>query len=485
MAVIGTGPAGQKAAIQAAKLGRSVVAVEQRPSVGGGALTTGTIPSKTLREAVLYLTGFRQRGLYGVGYRVKDHITIRDLTYQVEHVLRSETAVVENQLSRNNVELVTGRASFVDAHTLDIEKDGETERLTADFTVIAVGSEPAGDPNVPIDGKLTFDTECILNIGSVPGTMVIAGAGVIGVEYACIFSALGARVTVIDRRDRILEFADREIVDALMFHMRDRRVAFRLGETISSVELGNGCVAVSTDRGKRIVADYLLHVAGRVGATHGLSLEAVGVETDDRGRVKVDHEYRTAVPNIFAAGDVIGFPSLAATSAEQGRLAARTAFEAPPEVEPGPVPYGIYTVPEISMVGQTEGELTEKSVPYEVGVARYAETARGQISGDVTGRLKMIVHAETRRVLGVHIIGEGATELVHIGQMLVRFNAVLDDVVDNVFNYPTLAECYKIAALDAFNRLAQGRRMGVKEAEIKRVQAQAEARKERKSRKAA
>ncbi len=462
VAVIGTGPAGQKAAIQAAKLGRSVVAIERHKWVGGAALSTGTIPSKTLREAVLYLTGFRQRGLYGISYRVKDAISIQDLTYRVDHVLRQETAIVENQLARNGVVVMRGRASFEDEHTLMVARDGSEERITADVFIIAAGSTPAHSHAVPIDGKVSFDTDCILELKSVPRTMTIVGAGVIGIEYASIFAALGVRVTLVEKSDELLDFVDDEIVDALVYHMRDVGVTFRLGEDVAEVRIEPEGVVARTVSKKTIIADTLLYAVGREGATAGLGLERAGIETDERGRIAVDERFRTSVPHIFAAGDVVGFPALAATSMEQGRVAARCALGEPADRAQEPIPYGIYTVPEISIVGSTEKELTAAAVPYEVGVGRYAETARGQIVGDSAGRLKLLVHSDTRKLLGVHVIGEGATELVHIGQAIIALGGTLDYLVNNVFNYPTLAETYKVAALDAFNKLAeQARRSGV------------------------
>lgn len=458
VAVIGTGPAGQKAAIQAAKLGRRVIAIERHPMVGGGGLSTGTIPSKTLREAVLYLTGFRQRGLYGVSYRAKQDISIQDLTYRVDHVLQREVAVVENQLIRNGVSLVRGRASFVDAHTLQLLRDDGESRVTADIIIIAVGSHPAHSPDVPIDGRVLFDTNCILSLETIPRTMTVVGAGVIGVEYACIFAALGVRVTLVEKQDHMLDFVDKEIVDALIYQMRDSGVTFRLGEDVTEVSVDDDGAFARTASKKLILGDTLLYTIGRHGATEDLELGAAGIEADERGRIKVDDHYRTAVPHIYAAGDVIGFPALAATSMEQGRVATRYALGEPADKSMGPIPYGIYTVPEISIVGMTEHELTADAVPYEVGVGRYAETARGQIVGDTAGRLKLLVHSETRKLLGVHVIGEGATELVHIGQAVITLGGTLDYLVNNVFNYPTLAECYKVAALDAFNKLAQQER---------------------------
>jgi len=455
--VIGTGPAGHHAAIQAAKLGKSVAAIERRRVVGGGGLHTGTIPSKTLREAVLYLTGFRQRGLYGISYRVKRSIIPQDLTFRVEHVLKREIAVLEDQFARNGVELIYGLASFIGPHTLCI-RNGEEEEVEAEMFVLAPGSIPAHSPKIPVDGKYMFDTECILNLTSIPKRLIVVGAGVIGVEYASIFSALGTEVTLVDQRHDILEFVDREILEALSYHMRGRGVVFRLGEAVEEVVREGEEVVARTTTHKTIVGDCLLYTVGRLGATADLALDTVGLEPDPRGRLEVDENYRTAIPYIYAVGDVVGFPALASVSMEQGRVAIRYAFGLRATKSQGLLPYGIYTIPEISMVGSTEEELTKQGVPYEFGLARYSETARGQIVGDTTGKLKLLVHAENRHILGVHIIGEGATELVHIGQLAMALGGTLDFLVNNVFNYPTLAECYKVAALDAFNKLSPRRR---------------------------
>jgi NAD(P) transhydrogenase len=455
IAVVGTGPGGQRAAIQAAKLGASVVAIEHRGQVGGTAIHAGTIPSKTLREAVMYLTGFRQRGLYGVSYSVKQGITISDLMFRLDHVLRNEIAVMESQLSRNGVDVMFGAARFDEEHTLRVTRaGGEEEVVRAEHIILAPGSVPAQSPLVPVDAELIFDADSILSLDTIPRRLTIIGGGVIGMEYASIFAALGVRVTLVERRDDLLDFADREIVDALLYHMRDQGVVFRLGEEVERVEVIDGHVAAFTTSRKQIDGDRLLYTVGRMGATAELGLERIGLEPDDRGRLSVNAAYQTTVPYVYAVGDVIGFPALGSTAMEQGRLAVLHALGGDGEREgQPPLPFGIYTVPEVSMVGSSEAGLTEQRVPYEVGVGRYSETARGQIVGDTTGRLKLIVHAETREVLGVHIIGEGASELVHIGQAVIALHGTLDYLVNSVFNYPTLAETYKIAALDAYNKL--------------------------------
>ena len=452
--VVGAGPAGQRAAVQAAKLGASVVVIEPRPTIGGAAINGGTIPSKALREAVLYLTGFRERELYGVSYSVKQDILLQDLTFRLDHILKREIAVMESQLARNGVEVMLGKASLSGDHTLLIDNGHEKIEIRAEYVILTPGSQPSHSENVPIDGVRIFDTDQILNLREIPRRLAVIGAGVVGVEYACMFAALGVRVTLVDMQEQLLSFVDREIVEALVYHMRDTGVLFQLGEGVESVTIEDDEVVAITESRKRITSDALLYTIGRQGSTDGLGLENVGLEADERGRLTVDDRYCTSVPYIYAAGDVIGFPALASSSMEQGRIAARNALGAPTDGVQDLLPFGIYTIPEISIVGKTEAQLTKERVPYEIGLGRYSETARGQIVGDSTGRLKLLVHPETRDLLGVHIIGESASELIHIGQAVIALNGKLDYLVNNVFNYPTLAECYKVAALDAYNKLS-------------------------------
>jgi len=456
--VIGTGPAGHHAAIQAAKLGRSVAIIERLRCVGGVCINTGTIPSKTLREAVLYLSGFQQRGLYGHSYRVKQSITIQDLMFRCHHVIAKENDVYRSQFTRNGVDVLEGHASFVDPHTIKIEGDGPAALIHAERVVIATGTVPATSHDVPVDGSAIIDADGIFELKSVPATMIVVGAGVIGMEYACMFATLGSLVTVVESRKRLLEFVDGEIIEALMYHMRENRVTFRSGESVERVERdpAGGVTAYLKSR-KTLRADVLLYAVGRQGNTAGLKLEAAGLEADDRGRLHVDGCFRTPVPHIHAAGDVVGFPSLASVSMEQGRVASASAFGLQTVIAPGLFPYGLYTIPEISFVGRTEEDLTAAGVPYEAGMAHYREIARGQIIGDTTGRLKLLFHQETGQVLGVHIIGEGASELVHIGQAVMALGGTVRYFVDHVFNYPTLAECYKVAALAGLNKLGADR----------------------------
>ena len=455
MVVIGSGPAGQKAAIAAAKLGRRVAVVERRGMVGGVCINTGTIPSKTLREAVLYLTGLNQRELYGDSYRLKPDITVADLTARTNHVVGKEVDVVTSQLTRNGVQMYVGSAEFVSGHEIAIEDaTGNLKHVTSDHFVIAVGTSPARPGSVEFDGETVVDSDQILDLDKVPQSMVVVGAGVIGIEYASMFAALGSKVTVIERRSAMLDFCDREIVEALQYQLRERGVTFRFGETVATVETHPSGTLTILESGKKIPADTVLYSAGRQGASDKVKVENAGLTADKRGRLTVDGHYRTEVGHIYAVGDVIGFPALAATSMEQGRRASYHAFGEPlGERDEQLQPIGIYSIPEISYVGQTEEQLTASSTPFEVGVSRYRELARGAIMGDSFGMLKLLVHAENRTLLGVHAFGTNASEQVHIGQTVMGLGGTIDYLVDTVFNYPTLAEAYKVAALDASNKL--------------------------------
>jgi NAD(P) transhydrogenase len=459
LVVIGSGPAGQRAAVQGAKLDKKVAIVEKTAVLGGVSVNLGTIPSKTLREAALDLSGFRSREFYGSSYTVKENITIQDLVARTNQVIAHGIDIVRHQLMRNHVELISGNASFIDPHTLKLEMiDGQTSQMiTAGTIVIATGTETTRDVHVPFDGKRIFTSDDILHLNELPRSIAVVGAGVIGCEYASILAALGVRVTLIDQRHRLLPFIDAEIVDELCHHLRESRLTIRLGETVKQLEVvrtdTGDRVRLSLDSGKMIITEKALYSVGRTGATSKINLEAAGLKPDARGRLKVDAHFCTEVPHIYAAGDVIGFPALASTSMEQGRLAVCHAFGAPAESLPELFPYGIYSVPEISTVGKNEEELTEAGIAYEIGKAHYKEIARGQIIGDVTGLLKLIFHSETRKLLGVHIIGAGASELIHIGQAVLAFEGNIDYFINTVFNYPTLAECYKVAAFDGVNRL--------------------------------
>ena len=452
--VIGSGPGGQKAAIQAAKLGRRVALVDRREMIGGVCTNTGTIPSKTLREAVLYLTGMSERGIYGQSYRVKDEISSHDVFHRTQHVVQRDIDVVRAQLARNHVALLNGHARFADPHTLKVTAaSGEERRATAARIVIAVGTRPARPRTVEFDGHRILSSDDVLGLDWLPNSLVVVGAGVIGIEYASMFAALGCKVTVVEQRRRLLEFCDSQIIEALQYHLRDLNVIFRFDETVTAVEKHGSGAVTKLASGKLIPADAVLYSTGRQGATDSLDLANAGLQADDRGRIAVNDRYRTAVKHIYAVGDVIGFPSLAATSMEQGRLAACDAFGVMGQTMGRVLPIGIYTIPEISFVGRTEEELTDAAVPYEIGIARYRELARGQILGDAHGMLKLLISATDHTLLGVHAFGTGATELVHIGQLLMTTGGTVEVLVDTVFNYPTLAESYKVAALDATNRL--------------------------------
>ena len=455
LVVIGSGPAGRRAAVQAAKLGKSVLVVEGRRRVGGVSVHTGTIPSKTLRETVLNLSGWRERGFYGRSYRVKKDIGGEDLGNRLAKTLEHEVDVLEHQFQRNGVRTMSGFARFLDSHRVAITQPDESELIVeGERILIAVGTAPFRPDNVAFDDSAIMDSDEVIEAPCVPRSLTVVGAGVIGIEYATIFSALDVAVTVIEPRPTFLDFIDREIIEEFMHQLRDRGVTFRLGSPVVSVEKQGNRVVTTTEDGRTVSTEMLLYCAGRVGATAALGLDKCGLTTDNRGRLKVNPDtFQTDIPHIYAAGDVIGFPSLASTSMEQGRIAACHAFGLPMPPAPAYFPYGIYAVPEISIVGMSEQEVKEKGIRYECGVARFRETSRGHIMGLDHGLMKMIFSLKTRRLLGVHIIGEGATELIHIGQAVLNLKGTIDYFIENTFNYPTLAEAYKIAALDAWNRM--------------------------------
>ncbi|MDP9174292.1 MAG: Si-specific NAD(P)(+) transhydrogenase [Planctomycetota bacterium] len=453
LVVIGSGPAGQKAALNAAKLGKSVALVEHDDSVGGVCIHTGTIPSKAIREAVLHLTGMRERDIYGSNYAVKHDIHMSDLLYRCRHVVRTEVEVIRNQMHRNGVTMVFGTASFVDAHTVRVSQGDQASQLHARNIMVAVGTIPARPAEVPFTLGIVIDSNDLLNLAELPQSMIIVGGGVIGTEYACMLAAVGVRVTLIESRPRLLEFVDDELAENLQFRLRDMGIRLRLGESVSKINVIDDHVEALLASNKHITAQTLMYCIGRQGATDQLNLAAAGLTADNRGRLKVNEFFQTAAPHIYAAGDVIGFPALAATAMEQGRLASSHMFHQFVEAPSMLFPFGIYTIPEISMVGQNEQILTQQSIPYEVGLARYREIARGQLIGDPNGILKLLFHPESHRLLGVHAIGTGATELIHIGQTVMAAGLPIDYFVESVFNYPTLAECYKVAALDGLNRV--------------------------------
>ncbi len=466
LAVIGSGPAGQRAAIQAAKLGKSVCVIESREVVGGSAINTGTIPSKALREAILSLGGAASPAMpTGAEFlRAARHATLKNLWTAANRVIQAEIELVQSAFARNGIAVVHGSGSFVDANTISVQGRFQNATINADKILISVGSAPSYPKSVPFNSTDVITSDEILRIEHLPRSMIVVGGGVIGTEYASMLAALGVKVTIIEGRPRLLDFVDAEITEALQYHLRSAGVTLRMGEKVAKIAVSDAPAGASSDNntyaeailesGKVLRADCLLYCVGRQGCTDSLNLAAAGLTADDRGRITVNESYQTAVPHIYAAGDVVGFPALASTSMEQGRLAACCMFGQKCESLSRLVPYGIYTIPEISMVGWTEEQLTKEGVPYEFGIAYYREIARGQIIGDYTGLLKLIFHQKSLQLLGVHIIGDGASELVHIGQCAIAFNATLDYLVNAVFNYPTLAECYKIAAMNGMNKAA-------------------------------
>jgi NAD(P) transhydrogenase len=452
--VIGCGPAGQRAAVQAAKLRKRVAIVDRREVVGGVCVNVGTIPSKSFKEAVLFLSGYRQRNIYGAGYRVKSEIEMSDLTFRCHRIMQTEVEVIKNQLTRNHIEVLPGHAKFLDEHTIEIASQTGVVKKTAEKFVIAVGARPFRPSNVQFNGHSIFDSDDVLNMSELPRDMTVVGGGVIGTEYGSMFAALGVNVTIVDARKRLLGFVDEEIIENFHYQMRSMGVVLRLGEEVKCCTVrDDDQVVTELKSGKVIVSDCCLFSAGRVSATDDLGLDSVSLNTDERGKLTVNEHLQTDVANIYAAGDVVGFPALASTSAAQGRRAACHAFGIEDTVTELPLPYGIYAIPEISYVGMNEEELTKQEIPYETGIARYREIARGHILGDENGMLKVLFHRQTGAVLGVHIIGEYATELVHIGQAVMALGGGLSYLKDAVFNYPTLAECYKVAALDGYNKL--------------------------------
>jgi NAD(P) transhydrogenase len=509
-AVIGTGPAGQKAAIQAAKLGKKVCIIEKENVLGGAAINTGTIPSKALREAVLHLTGLGKSGLFGELSRVKRAITIADLIYVSQQVIHHELTLIRNQLDRNGIELIWGAAKFHEENVLYIDHGETFELISAEIIIIATGTRPARPASVPFDDKTIFTSDGLLKLDHLPKTMIVVGGGVVGAEYACMLAALGVKVTLVEGRREVLGFLDSEIAEAFQYHMRKMGMTLRLGEKVAKIEklsphhhepvaavttvaaktaaedmsapsgptvanltqaatphangsihsndgLNDGpnapLVQATLESGKLLRAQTLLYSVGRQGTTQALELDKACLKSDDRERLVVNANYQTEQEHIYAVGDVIGFPALASTAMEQGRLAVCHAFGVATHSIPELFPYGIYAIPEISMVGRTEAQLTDAGIPYEAGVAQYSELARGQLLGDETGMLKLLIHQNTGQILGVHAIGTGATELIHIGQAVMAFNGTVDFFINNVFNFPTLAEAYKVAALNGLNKL--------------------------------
>jgi len=455
LVVIGSGPAGQKGAICAAKMRKKVAIIDRKKSVGGVCVHTGTIPSKTLREAVLYLSGFRQRTFYGRGYALKDRIAMSDLIFRAESVMAREVEVIKSQLRRNYVTILDGDARFLDPNTLEIRNDEGAQLVRGQHILIACGTRPAHSADIPVDGKRIFDSDQVHCLEEIPRDLIVVGAGIIGLEYASMFATLGVKVTLLDQRPILLDFVDREIVESLCFQLRQLGTVFRLGEKVVSVGFDEerNRVFAKLASGKNVHGQGLLYTIGRQANGDLLNLESTGLSAENRGKLSVNEHFQTTVPHIYAAGDVIGFPALASTSMEQGRLASCHMFGKPGKMPPNLIPYGIYTIPEISMVGQTEEQLTKENINYEVGLARYAELAKGQMLGDDQGLLKLVFDPDTLKLLGVHAIGDRAAEIIHIGQVVLTLGANIEYFRDAVFNYPTLAEAYKVAALDGLNKL--------------------------------
>ena len=456
--IVGSGPGGEKAAVQAAKLGKKVAVIERSPYIGGAGLHTGTLPSKTLRETAIFLSAIKQRAIFGPQCVLPKDVTLGELMNKKTEVTRRQMEVIQEHFSRNNIEIIHGEASFYDPHTLLVKKPGgKDDLLGAGIIVLAAGSRPARPSDIPFDSEHIHDSDTILELKSIPSTLTIIGGGVIGCEYACVFSCLGVNVTLVEKKQRILPFADREIVESLMFWMRHTGTVLMLNEEVVDIKVEErGMVSTTLKSGKVVTSEKLLYTMGRVGNTDRLNLGAPGIETDKKGYIKVNESYQTQAPHIYAVGDCIGFPSLSSTSREQGRRALCHAFKAEGITcgLPTYLPFGIYTIPEISMVGKNEEELSGEGVPYESGRALFNEVMRGQISGDIYGMLKILFSRDTRKLLGVHIIGEKASELVHIGQAVLSYGGTIDYFKDAVFNYPTLSDAYKQAALNGLNKIS-------------------------------
>ncbi len=460
LVVIGSGPAGQHAAIQAAKLKKRVAMIERMTGVGGVSVHTGTLPSKTFREAVVSLKrGTVRRSLEAAGAS-PIRLTMQMLLERVEEVIREEQREIRDTLVRNGIELLHGFGSFLDPHTIAIDSAAGDRQVTTEFVLLSTGTRPVVPADCPNQSNEAFPiiltSDTIGSLATIPATLLVIGGGVIGVEYASMFAELGTKVTLIERTERPISFMDHETIDEMIHQLREHDVVFRCNETVTKIAVSDSTpprVIVELESGKRISADAALISAGRQGCTEGLHLEDAGLTADSRGRITVDANYRTKVAHIFAAGDLIGFPALAATSAAQGRIAACVMFDNPVSPMGDDYPFGIYAIPEISSAGASEQKLTAAKVPYEIGIARYSEIARGKIAETEQGFLKLIFHRETHLLLGVHIFGARATELVHIGQAVLRLKGGLDFFLSNVFNCPTFAECYKIAALNASNNL--------------------------------
>ncbi len=459
LVTIGSGPAAHGAAIQAAKLGKRVAVIERYREIGGDDVNAGSA-SKTLREATLYLTGYREQSTYGDSYAVKQNVTMSDLLVRTSHVMEEQTHVLRRQLARNRIEIITAHGSFVDPHTirLSTDDDNASRTITAEKVIIAVGTSSTPPPRLYADGRLIFVSDDVLKLSDVPRTLTIIGAGAIGLEYCSNFAVLGSRVTLVDRGPQLLPFADQELVETLAYHLRQSGVTLRMNEEVLDIEYfkdrRGDRVRVIFSSGKQLVSDAVMYCVGRTGNTRSLELQAIGIEPDERGRLQVDDNYETPVSSVYAVGGVVGFPDLVSTSRMQGRLAVCHAFGVDTNLSPRSFPYSVRTIPEVAMVGMTESELTDQGIPYEVGKAVYRETVNSIIKGYEVGFLKLLFDIETRKVLGVHILGEGAAELIHIGQAVIALGGTIDYFEETVISYPSLAECYMTAALNGLGRLS-------------------------------
>ncbi len=454
MVVIGSGPGGQKAAIQASKLRRKTALIDANCLVGGVCLHDGTIPSKSFREAILHLSGYRERSHYGRAYRVKHNVDMSDLTGRSDNIITDIEQTIRSQLIRNGVEVIHGYGSLDDAHHVRVRNGNREMVLSTESIVIATGTRPWRPSSFEFDDEVIVDSDGILHLKKMPTTLTVVGGGVIGCEYGSMFSALGLKVTIVEARSSILSFLDQELIEALSFRLREQKTTIIVSDkVVRCMRSPDGRAVTYLESGKRIVSDVLLVSAGRVGNTEGLNLEAVGIQYSERGIIKVNQHYQTAVPNVYAVGDVIGHPALASTSMEQGRRAACHALGLYDQASDLQLPYGVYTIPEIAMIGKTEKDLSEAKIPYETGIARLSEIERGRIIGEDSGVLKLLFHRSTLQLLGVHIIGDCASELIHIGQTVMAFNGGIDYLTQAVFNYPTLSQAYKTAALDGMNKI--------------------------------
>ncbi len=455
LVVIGSGPAGEKGAAQAAYFGKKVALVERSPYLGGAGLNTGTVPSKTLRETALYFSGLRQRGLYGIDYSLKDNLTVSDFMYRKSIVVENQWSLIRRNLEKHHIEVIAGIASLKDAHTVQVRRpDGSNMNLTTDIVLIATGSSPFHPPEVPFDHQVIYDSDSILQMSHIPKSMIVVGGGVIGSEYASIFTALGVQVTLVDSRDRLLPFVDREIAERLQHQLEGLGLRFIFNDRVINIKISNNQVDLRLKGGEQLTGDIALFAAGRQSNVQGLGLENLSVKMGERGLILVNEKYQTSVPNIYAAGDVIGFPALASTSMEQARVAMVHAFNLRYKEQVSPIlPLAVYTIPEISMVGLSEDDCQKKNIPYLVGRAYYENNARGQIIGDLSGLLKLVFSPDNKKLLGVHLIGELASELVHIGAQIIAAAGTIDAFIQSVYNYPSLSDAYKYAAYDGLGNL--------------------------------